>query len=229
MRKAVILCSGGLDSVVMANYIRNKLIYNKLIILFFDYNQNSLNSERRSSKKTAKEIKADFLEIKINLIDNSNLTNKKKINKINIKDLKNSYNESRKFYVSNRNGIFLSYAISLADKLKGADIFVGFNSEGNEAYPDANIKFIKEMNNLMKLLDIKGHIKSPFINKDKDEIVKLGKKLNVNINETFSCYVSNKHCGVCLACRLRQEAFYWANIKDNTKYKNKMKDYRNKT
>ena len=68
---------------------------------------------------------------------------------------------------------------------------------------------------------------APLIKKDKEEVVLLGKKLGVKFKETFSCYVGKgKHCGVCLACRLRQEGFYWANVRDPTKYKIKMKDFR---
>lgn len=226
MKKAIILCSGGLDSVVSAYYAKKKLNYKKLIFLFFDYAQNSLVGERKASKEFADRLKADFIEIKINFNDNSNLTSDNKFNKIKIRDLKNTKLESKNFYIPNRNGIFLSYSILFAEKLN-ADIFVGFNSEGREAYPDATKEFVEQMNKVMKIMKIKEKIISPFIDKDKDDIVKLGIKLNVKLEDTLSCYISNKHCGFCLACRLRQEAFYWANVKDYTKYKMKMKDYRN--
>ena len=37
--------------------------------------------------------------------------------------------------------------------------------------------------------------------------------------KTFSCYIStDKHCGLCLACKLRQAGFKWANVKDPTNY-----------
>ena len=51
---------------------------------------------------------------------------------------------------------------------------------------------------------------------------------DVDFKKTYSCYVGSrkKHCGACLSCRLRQEAFYWANIRDPTNYKEKMKDFR---
>ena len=66
------------------------------------------------------------------------------------------------------------------------------------------------------------------IKKDKEDIVRLGKKLGVKFEDTFSCYigVGENHCGACLSCRLRQEGFYWAGIRDPTKYEIKMKDSR---
>lgn len=225
MKNAIVLCSGGLDSVISAYYAKKILNYKKLFFLFFNYGQNSLIGEKRASKKFADIQNADFIEVKINFKDNSNLTSKSKINKIRIKDLKNTKLEAEKFYVPNRNGIFLGYSILFAEKLN-ADIIVGFNSEGSEAYPDATKKFVSKMNKIIKIMNIKSVIKAPFIDKDKDEIVKLGVKLNVKLEDTISCYTSSEHCGFCLACRLRQEAFYWANVKDYTKYKEKMRDYR---
>ena len=164
MKKVIILCSGGLDSVVCAHYV-NRLNYDKLIIIFFNYGQNALINERKFSKNMARDINADFLEIKIDFFQNSHLTQIKKFKKITRKNLKNSLSESKKFYLPNRNGIFISYAISIADKINGADIFLGFNSEGQEAYSDATKKFVDKMNALMKVLKINGKIKCPFINK----------------------------------------------------------------
>ena len=42
MKKAIILCSGGIDSVTTAYYIKKSLNYKNLIILFFDYGQRIL-------------------------------------------------------------------------------------------------------------------------------------------------------------------------------------------
>ena len=59
-KNAIILCSGGLDSVVTAHYVKHKLKYKKLIILFFNYGQRTLVSERKCSKLTAAKLKAEF-------------------------------------------------------------------------------------------------------------------------------------------------------------------------
>ena len=78
------------------------------------------------------------------------------------------------------------------------------------------------MSKLVKVsTKLKTRIIAPLIKKDKDEIVLLGNKLGVNFKDTYSCYNGSKeHCGYCLACKLRKAGFYWANIKDPTKYKN---------
>ena len=239
-KKAIILCSGGLDSLVTAYYVKHKLGYKEIIILFFNYNQRTLEQEKKASKKCAKNLKAEFIAVELPFLSkiSTSLINKnKKAAKIKRKQLKNSEKEAVKFYVPCRNTIFLIYTLALAESLfiknKGKqhyDIFTGFKCEGRESYPDTTRKFVKEINKLGKISTIaKSKIKAPLIDFDKDEIVLLGKKLGIKFKDTYSCYVGcedGKHCGYCLSCRLRQEAFYWANVKDPTDYKIKMKDFR---
>ena len=59
MKNAIILCSGGIDSVTTAYYVRKKLGYKKITILFFNYNQRTMKQERNASKKCAKNIKLE--------------------------------------------------------------------------------------------------------------------------------------------------------------------------
>ena len=248
-KNAIVLCSGGLDSIVTAYYVNKKLEnngkwkkYKKIIILFFDYGQRTLKEERLASRYCAKSLGAKFIEIGLdyNNFKNNLLTNKNlKINQISRKQLKNTKKESERFYVPLRNTVFLSYAIALAESLfiknddkktainsKNYDIFVGFKNEGRESYPDTTKEFVNSFNNLIEVSKLKGKIKivAPLIKKDKEDIILLGERIGVNFKKTYSCYkgIGRKdyiHCGTCLACRLRQEAFYWANLKDPTSYK----------
>lgn len=65
MKNAIILCSGGLDSVVTGFYVKNKMNYDKMLFLFFNYGQKSLEGERKSVKKFVKDLKGEFMEIDI--------------------------------------------------------------------------------------------------------------------------------------------------------------------
>jgi len=227
-RNAIVLCSGGLDSVVTSFYVKKQLKDQKITILFFNYCQKALKQERRCSRLCAKKIGAEFIEINLDWLDkisNSLINKNGKIKKLNRKDLKDTRKESQKYYVPCRNSIFLVYALAIAesiflkDKIK-SDIFVGFKCEGKEPYPDTTKEFVREINQLGKL-SCTGQFKiyAPLIKKDKEDIILLAKKLGVKVEDTFSCYIGNKkHCGYCLACKLRQEGFYWANIKDPTIY-----------
>jgi len=233
-RNCIVLCSGGIDSVVTAHYAKRKLKYKGIIVLFFDYGQKALKQERICSKRCAKNLGAKFMEIELkwlNNISNSLINKTGKATRLRIKDLKDTKKESQKWYVPCRNTIFLAYALALAESLfikdkKICDIFVGFKCEGKEAYPDTTREFVREINRLSKISCAKPFkIIAPLIKKDKEDIILIGKRLWVNFKDTFSCYIGAKnkntlkHCGYCLACRLRQVGFYWANVKDETRYK----------
>ena len=227
MKNAIMLCSGGLDSITASYYVKNKLKYINLIILFFNYGQKQLTQERKYSKLCARNLDAKFKEIKLDWLKEISNSLFKNIKLKKIKTLKNTKKESSKWYFPYRNAVFLINAMAFQESLaikerKNYDLFVGFKCEGKESYPDTTKKFVNYMNNLAKLSEVsKFRIIAPFIDKDKDEIITLGKKLGVNLANTYSCYLGNNlHCGYCLACKLRQAAFYWANIRDPTIYKN---------
>lgn len=228
-KHAIILCSGGLDSVTTAHYVNKKLNYKLITILFFNYGQKSIKEERKSAKLCAKDLNAIFMEIslpELKKISTSLINIHGKINSLSFKDLKNTKKESKKWYVPARNLIFISYALSLSDSIfiennEKCSIFLGFKCEGKDSYPDTTKHFIQLMNKLSKSSTAsRPLILSPLIEKDKEDIIKLAYSLNVSLNKTFSCYSpkNRKHCGFCLACKLRQAGFYWSGIKDNTEY-----------
>jgi len=229
---AIMLCSGGLDSVVTAFYVKNRLKYKKIIVLFFNYGQKAIKQERKYSSLCAKHIKAKFMEIELDWLGkiSYSLINKNgKLKKLKRKELKDTNKESQKFYVPCRNMIFATYALGLADSIyqkeqKDSDIFFGFKCEGKESYPDTTEEFIRAINNLCSISCVgKFKIYAPLIKKDKEDIICLGKKLKIDFRDTLSCYVpiKNHHCGHCLSCMLRKEGFYWANEKDPTVYSKK--------
>ena len=93
MKQAIILCSGGLDSVVTAYYAKKKLDYEKIIILFFDYGQRNVEAERKRSKRCAEDLNAGFHEInleELSMLSTSLLNTNNKTKKISRKDLKDS-------------------------------------------------------------------------------------------------------------------------------------------
>lgn len=230
-KNAIVICSGGLDSVVTAFYAKKKQNYAKIIILFFDYGQKSIKQEKKYSSLCAKSINAEFVEINLDWlgkISHSLINKPGKIKKLTRKDLKDTQTESNKFYVPGRNTLFISYALALADALwikkkEEYDILLGFKCEGKESYPDTTEEFVEKMNALAKRgYSKKNKVLAPLIKMDKEDIILLGQELGVDFKKTFSCYnpLKSNQCGFCLACKLRQEGFYWANIKDPTSYYN---------
>ena len=237
-KTAIVLCSGGLDSVTTAHYVKKKLSkkYSDIITLFFDYKQRSLDNEKICASLCAEEIDAKFIEIPLHHLTRKSrpLTDKSaKAKEVSLADLKNTKKESEKWYLPHRNEFFIKHAFVISDYLhekKGrkSDIFLGFKSEGKESYPDTTPEFVEKMNYLAKTTKSKPKVIAPLIKKDKEDIISLARELGINFNKTFSCYAPKEklHCGYCLSCRLRQEGFYWANIIDPTLYYKKMQDFR---
>jgi len=236
MKNAIILCSGGIDSVTSAHYAKKRLGYDYIIVLFFDYNQKSVRKEKECAKKCSRDVKAKFIEIKLPELEkfSTSLINVKgRVKKLKRKDLKDTRKEGMNWYVPFRNSVFLIYALVLAESMqikqkKKYDIFVGFNRERGQGYPDTSKEFLRTISQLLRFSNMKDvKIKSPLIKKDKEDVIKIGESLDIDFRDTFSCYIGkSRHCGYCLACRLRQEGFYWANVKDPTSYKTKMRDFR---
>lgn len=222
MKQAIVLCSGGVDSVTTAFYVKKKLDYEKIKVLFFNYAQKSLEREREYSKKCAEDIGAEFNEIQLawlGEISNSLINKEGGVKKLEEEDLKNTKEESKKWYVPCRNLVFLSSAFSLAESMGGADIFVGFKFDAEGGYPDTTKDFVEKMNSVAKVCENEIKVIAPLIEKDKEDIIQLGKELGVNLKCTYSCYVGElKHCGTCLACQLRKAGFKWSGVEDTTEY-----------
>ena len=229
MKNAIIVISGGLDSTVAAYYVKKRLNYDKIKFLFFDYNQKSLKEEELSVIKTAKILNAELKKINLQWlgeISTAILNKDKKIPETTEKDLEEENKDLMPWWVPCRNSIFLIAALAYAESeyLKNKekyDIFIGLINEGRVHMKDTTKEFIESINNLQKHATDNGNFKifAPLIDKDKTEIIKLGKELNVPFELTYSCYIENGPCGKCLNCMLRKKAFYWAGIEDTTFYK----------
>jgi len=238
-KNAIILLSGGIDSATAAYYIKKRIKPKKLIFLFFDYGQRALKEERFCVKKLAKLLKAELKIINLKWLGDisTSLVNiQKKVPKTkerDLKDVKQGQKEILRWWVPCRNSIFILAGLAHAESLfisekEKYDIYIGLKSEGRVHFKDTTSKFIKKVNTLAKEATHHGKYKilAPLIKYDKDEIVKLGEKLKVPWIYTYSCYIGTSekgkpiHCGDCLNCKLRQKAFYWANIPDPSIYKN---------
>ena len=126
----------------------------------------------------------------------------------------------QKTVVPFRNGIMLSIAIGLAESKDMTHVIIGNHSGDHAIYPDCRSEFIEGMVNAAKEGTYKRiQIFSPFCNVDKTAIVRLGDRMGVPYELTYSCYKGGeKHCGKCGTCFERKESFVLAGVKDPTDY-----------
>jgi 7-cyano-7-deazaguanine synthase len=208
-KKAVVLFSGGLDSTTVLYYAMNRG-YNCTCLLF-DYGQKH-KKELLSAIKIVKSVNAKHSIVRISLPwSNDVLTNKDKkvpIHKILSKSIPPTY-------VPGRNILFLSYALSYAQSINSESIFIGVNSVDFSNYPDCTPDFIKAYNNVLKVLKTKIMVRAPLLKMNKAQIIKLGTKLKVPYEYTWTCYNGyDTPCMECDSCKLRRKGFKEAKLTD---------------
>ena len=110
--------------------------------------------------------------------------------------------------------IFLSFALAYAEAIAASKIYIGVNALDYSGYPDCRPDYIQAIEEVFRLGTKQGRegdpitIESPLIHLKKTEIIKLGNRLGVPWEFTWSCYAGEEQaCGVCDSCRLRLAAF----------------------
>ncbi|MDP6198597.1 MAG: 7-cyano-7-deazaguanine synthase QueC [Porticoccaceae bacterium] len=222
-KKAVILVSGGLDSTTVLSMAMDQGY--ECYTLSFDYGQrhrSELEAARRVSQAMAvKEHKVVRLDL--GTIGGSALTD------VGIDVPEFETTGIPVTYVPARNTVFLSIALGWAEVLEANDIFLGVNAVDYSGYPDCRPQYIvafEAMANLATKAAVEGQqlsIHSPLIDMTKAEIIRAGLALEVDYSQTVSCYQASLEglaCGKCDSCRLRQQGFIEAGVKDPTRYQN---------
>ncbi|MDD5429948.1 MAG: 7-cyano-7-deazaguanine synthase QueC [Candidatus Omnitrophica bacterium] len=213
-KKGVVLLSGGMDSVTTLYLAKSKGY--KLSAIIFDYSQRH-KKEIECAKEIALLNGVEYYVEKISLSwARSSLIDK------NVRVPSNrSLNEKSVpvTYVSGRNIIFLSYAFSLAESINAKSVFIGAHIQDYSGYPDCRPEFLKKFETAVRcgLVSKKIKISAPLLRKSKKDIIKLGLRLGVPFEMTWSCYNGlRRPCGKCDSCRFRIKAFNDLCVKDPT-------------
>lgn len=213
--KAIVLLSGGLDSAVTL-FAAKKSGYN-CSCLIFDYGQRH-RKEIIQAKKLAQAAGCASQILKINLPwKGSSLLGKNK----NVPEYSRSAGNIPSTYVPGRNIIFLSFALSFAEAKGALAIYIGVHAQDYSGYPDCRPEFFRAFNKVIASGTKAGvekriiKIKTPLINKNKAQIIRLGRRLGVPFELTRSCYRGgNSPCGKCDSCYFRAKGFIEAGFKD---------------
>ncbi|WP_299327118.1 7-cyano-7-deazaguanine synthase QueC [Parasphingopyxis sp.] len=218
---AVLLLSGGLDSMVTGGFAREAGY--RLFALTIDYNQRhriELEAAARvaNALRVAKHI---ILPLDLSQFGGSALTDDIDVPKSGVGD------DIPITYVPARNTIFLSLCLGWAEAVDARDIFIGVNALDYSGYPDCRPDFIasfEAMANLATKAGVEGDrfsVRTPLIDMSKADIVREADRLALDAGMSWSCYdptPDGKHCGLCDSCRLRRKGFAEAGIADPTDY-----------
>ena len=220
-RQAVVLLSGGLDSMVTAA-LASEAGY-RLNALTIDYNQ-----RHRREIDAAIAIAASLgiqrhviLPLDLRQFGGSALTDDIAVPKDGLSG------GIPVTYVPARNLIFLSLTLAWAEALKAHDIFIGVNALDYSGYPDCRPEFIAAFADLANLATKAGHegesfrIHAPLQMLGKADIARQAQRLGLDPAMSWSCYdpqPDDLACGRCDSCRLRRAGFAEAGVIDTTAY-----------
>jgi 7-cyano-7-deazaguanine synthase len=221
MEKAIVLLSGGMDSLVCAGLAVKE--HDDVSFLHMDYGQKTSVKERQCFEAIADYYKVPVSKRKVidmtflKQIGGSSLTD----DSISVKTYQGDSSVIPDSYVPFRNSIILSLAVSWAEVLGATKLFIGANFEDSPGYPDCRPSYYEAFNGLIregtKAQDIK--IETPVLRLKKRDIVLQGQELKVPWSMSWSCYRStDKACGQCDSCALRLRGFKEAHVQDPIEY-----------
>ena len=220
--KAVILLSGGLDSMVVGGIAREQgFAVNALTI---DYNQRH-RREIASAVEIAHELAAErhvILPLDLSQFGGSALTDDIAVPKGGVEE-----EGIPVTYVPARNLVFLSLTLAWAEAIGAHDIFIGVNALDYSGYPDCRPDFIASFQDCARLATRDGvqgkpfTIHTPLQYWGKARIASEAARLGLDPGMSWSCYdpaLDGRACGLCDSCRLRQKGFAEAGLRDPTNY-----------
>lgn len=221
LKKAIVLMSGGLDSLcVLATVIDQG--YTPLL-LHIEYGQRTKRREKKAfdqigdyyniPRSHSKYLSASYL----GQLGGSSLTD------MDIPISKDELHDKHipSSYVPFRNTHLIATAVSWAEVIKANKIFIGANEEDSPGYPDCRPAYYEAYNQLIKqgTKDANITIETPIIKLSKKEIISQCLKLKAPIHLSWSCYASqNQACGQCASCQLRLQGFKELGISDPIPY-----------
>jgi 7-cyano-7-deazaguanine synthase len=220
-RQAVVLLSGGLDSMVCAGLAREAGF--DVLALTIDYNQRH-RIELQAAANVAKAVGAVrhiVLPLDLTRFGGSAITDDIAVPKSGVG------NDIPVTYVPARNTIFLSLCLGWAEAAGARDMYIGVNALDYSGYPDCRPAFIaafEALANRGTKAGVEGDgftVHAPLLHMTKADIAREAARLGLDAGISWTCYDPTpdfKHCGLCDACRLRAKGFEEAGLPDPTRY-----------
>lgn len=218
---AVVLLSGGLDSMVTAAIARERGF--AVHALTVDYGQRhrlELQSARGIAARLGLARQVE-LALDLRMFGGSALTDVIDVPKSGVTD------DIPVTYVPARNLVFLALTTACAEAAGAQDVFIGVNALDYSGYPDCRPEFITSFTETARLGTKAGAEGAPFTihaplqHMTKADIARECSRLGLDPAWSWSCYdptPEGRACGLCDSCRLRKKGFADAGIVDSTPY-----------
>jgi len=217
-KKALIICSGGLDSTTSAKWAQ--LEGYDITLLHFQYGCRAETREMQAIREIAEALECDYRFEDLDWLKQlggSSLTDE------SMEITRNETGaEFAHEWVPARNLIMTSLAAGLCDRYGYDTLVLGLNLEESGAYPDNTVEFYRTLDQVLNIgTTSRPRLLSPLANMVKHEIVRLAVDIDAPIHLAWSCYHGkNLHCGECGPCYMRRTAFTIINESDSVQYLN---------
>ena len=218
---AVVLLSGGLDSMVTAALAQERGF--GVLALTVDYGQRH-RLELESAARIADQLglaRHTRIALDLRAFGGSALTDVIDVPKGGVGD------DIPVTYVPARNLVFLALMTACAEAAGARDVFIGVNALDYSGYPDCRPEFIASFAETARLgtkAGVEGApftIHAPLQHLTKADIARECARLGLDPAWSWSCYdpvPEGMACGLCDSCRLRKKGFAEAGIVDSTPY-----------
>lgn len=205
-RKALVVCSGGLDSVVAATMMKRRGMQVELI--HFMYGSRAEGPEVAAIQEIARELDVPLTLFPLPVYKKTDSPLLDHNSQVAGGEAGAEFAHE---WVPARNLLLLSVATAYAEANGFGTVVLGNNLEEAGAYPDNEPEFISKFNDLLPFAIGDGkdiQVAMPVGNYMKHEIVKLGMQIGAPLHLTWSCYrAGQRHCGRCGPCFMRRTAF----------------------
>ncbi|MBA1348562.1 7-cyano-7-deazaguanine synthase [Rhizobium sp. WYCCWR 11146] len=218
--KLVVILSGGIDSSVL---LYSAVDAGKQVTLFHGYYNKPSSQHELAFAKWASQI----FHLPLEIVDLSGITSMQ-VGYVDPIQIASDEADMKAEELNNENAISGFHTlISVAayfTQITGNEAFaLGLISEQAARRPDLRnaLDLFEQFIGKLNPLAPPPTILSPLVNMPKKDVIKLGAKLGVPFDRTWSCSAaiqSSKHCGVCAQCTERKQAFADAGVVDITDY-----------
>ena len=217
----VLLMSGGVESSTLLYYLAKQHnqsdLTNTIFPIFANYGQRGHVMELKASK-----YMCDQFGLKLETID---------LNAAG-EFFRSRQKLKRHVPIPHRNFVILSLALGYCSELitesstspnpiTNINLHLGLNKDdlSKNDYNSGTLKFVDAFKTVSNILDPKVTIQTPLVQYTKHDLLHLAQDLQVDLTKTYSCMTGKEnHCGHCMQCKSRKEAFKLAGISEPTDF-----------
>lgn len=217
--RAVVVCSGGMDSTTLVAHYARRF---DPIVLSFDYGQRHVR-ELRSAAAVAQHYGAEHIVVDLTSVGHHLAGSALTDPNVAVPEGHYAADTMTATIVPNRNAIMANVAVGIAISHRAPVVALGVHAGDHAVYPDCRPEFIDALNAMVKVANegapVVPVVDAPFVYMSKAGIAALGHEYDAPVHLSWSCYQGGDlHCGRCGTCVERAEAFHEAGVLDPTDY-----------